>query len=211
MLLLVNPERLSRGSRAMTDPAQSETTQLLIKLRCGEIEKAEATNRLFDLVYDHLHRLASRFMRGERPGHTLQTTALINEAYLHMVDGSCIDWKDRAHFIGIAARVMRRVLVAHARRRMAEKRGGGWRKITLGSDLGFDLESHTELLDLDRVMTKLSEEDPRAADVVDMRVFGGMEVTEVGHILGVSERTIYKDWHFAKLWLSKELAEGERP
>jgi RNA polymerase sigma factor (TIGR02999 family) len=94
---------------------------------------------------------------------------------------------------------------------MAAKRGGGWRKITLGSDLGFNLKSHTELLDLDRVLTKLSEMDARAADVVEMRVFGGMEVTEVAHTLDVSERTIYKDWHFAKLWLSKELAEGECP
>jgi RNA polymerase sigma factor (TIGR02999 family) len=187
---------------------REDATRVLLQLSRGEVARTQATNRLFELLYDQLHRLAMGLMGGERADHTLQPTALVNEAYVCMVNGSSLEWKDRAHFIGVAASVMRRVLVAHARRRGAQKRGGDLRKITLHDAHGFDLPSDIELLDLDRVLTKLAASDARAAKIVEYRIFGGMTVPEVAHVLSVSERTIYKDWHFAKLWLSRELAEG---
>jgi RNA polymerase sigma factor (TIGR02999 family) len=193
----------------MTEAARTETTQLLLELSRGDAGTIEATNRLFELLYNHLHRLASGLMRGERRSHTLQPTALVNEAYVRMVDGSRVEWKDRAHFICVAARVMRRILVGYARKRKTARRGGGWRRITLDTNLGFDLPQEMELLDLDRVMTRLTGLDAQAAQIVEMRVFGGMTVAEVAHLLNVSERTVYNDWYFAKLWLAKELAEGD--
>jgi RNA polymerase sigma factor (TIGR02999 family) len=194
----------------MVEPAQPETTQVLLQLSRGEVDKVEATNRLFELVFDELRRLASGLMRHERPDHTLQPTALVNEAYLRMVDGSCVEWKDRAHFFGVATRAMRQVLVDHARRRATEKRGGGWKRITLDDRLGLKWPSAVQILDLDKLLTKLSGLDERTGRVVEMRVFGGMTVAEVAHALGVTERTIYKEWRFAKMWLAKEFADSSQ-
>ena len=192
----------------MTRHAQQASTDLLLRVSRGDVGKAEATGRLFDLVYEQLHRLAAVLMAGERPGHTLQPTALIHETYALLVDGAAVEWKDRAHFLGIAARVMRRILVDHARRRETLKRGRGWRRVTLDGNLGLTFPTDIEWVDLDRVLDRLAELDPRAADVVTMRVFGSMSTREVAQALGVSESTVYKDWHFAKLWLCKEFAEG---
>ena len=150
-------------------------------------------------------------MARERPDHTLQPTALIHETYAQMVDGSRVTWSDRTHFLRLASRVMRRVLVNHARSRTAARRGGGWHKLVLNDSLRLELPSEVDVIDLDRILTKLADFDGRTADVVTMRVFGGMEVKEVAHALRVSERTVYKDWRFAKLWLCKELDQDADP
>jgi RNA polymerase sigma factor (TIGR02999 family) len=205
------PQAVFTEGMAMAEPPQRETTRILLQLSRGELDKVEATDRLFEHVFQELRRLASGLMQRERPDHTLQPTALVNEAYLRLVDGSSVEWQDRAHFFGVATRAMRQILVEHARRHAAAKRGGGWQRITLDDRLGLKMPSAVEILDLDRVLVKLSEMDARAGRVVELRVFGGMTMEEIAHILDVSERTIYKDWHFAKMWLSKELAEEDHP
>lgn len=193
----------------MAAPGRGETTRILLQLNRGELGKVEATNLLFEHVFQELRRLASGMMQQERINHTLQPTALVHEAYLRLVDGSCVEWQGRAHFFGVASRAMRRILVEHARRHAAAKRGGQWQRITLDDRLGLKMPAAVEILDLDRSLAEFANVDSRAAQVVELRIFGGMTMEEIAHILDVSERTIYKDWNFAKMWLSKELAEGD--
>jgi RNA polymerase sigma factor (TIGR02999 family) len=171
----------------------------------GGAARAEVTSRLAELLYPELRQIAARLMRRERGGHTLQPTAVVHEAFMRLVGGKPVDWQDRAHFLGIAARVMRRVLVEHARRHGAAKRGGGDR-ITLdeqvlpGQDPGFGL------LALDDVLTRLAGIDARAAAVAELRMFGGLTVRETALELGVSSRTVNGDWTMARLWLARELS-----
>ena len=192
----------------MEAPPRSAVTETLLALGQDQHARTATVNRLFELAYDQLRGLAAAIMRGERPDHTLQPTALVHEAYCRLIDDSRVGWQDRAHFIGIAARAMRQVLVDHARRRAAAKRGGSWQRLTFDERLGFSAVSETELLDLDGALGRLGDLDERMARVVELRVFGGLTAHEIGHLLGVTRRTVQRDWRVAKMWLSRELAEG---
>jgi RNA polymerase sigma factor (TIGR02999 family) len=194
----------------MPESGLGNITRILNRLSDKGSSKAEATNRLFEVVYPELGRLAGAMMRDERPDHTLAPAALVNEAYLRLVGDADIEWQNRAHFFGIAATAMRRILVDHARRRSAAKRGGGWERVALNSRLGGSGIPDVEVLDLDRALTQLAEMDERAGRVVELRVFAGMKTREIARILDVSERTVDSDWRAAKLWLKKKLSEGPR-
>jgi RNA polymerase sigma factor (TIGR02999 family) len=188
-----------------------EITGILLGLRRESAGRADLTNQLFEATYRELRRVAAGLMRRERPEHTLQPTALVNEAYLRLVDGTQVQWEDRAHFFGIAASAMRRILVEHARRRGADKRGGDWERVTLDEQIGAPAVPDVAVLDLDRLLTDLSAMDERMVRIVELRVFGGMQVNEIAHVLGVSERKVYKDWRIAKMWLARELSREGSP
>jgi RNA polymerase sigma factor (TIGR02999 family) len=163
-----------------------------------------ALDRLIPLVRVELHRLARRHMRRERTGHTLQTTALVNEAYLRLVDLGRVRWQDRAHFFAMSARVMRRILVDHARSRQFVKRGGGARTIPFDEAL-VSVERNVDLVELDDALHRLADLDPRKGQVVEMRFFAGLSVEETATALGVSPVTVMRDWRVARAWLFKEL------
>jgi RNA polymerase sigma factor (TIGR02999 family) len=188
------------------DQSSHDVTRLLHDWSGGDEEAAE---RLMPLIYDELRRLADAYLRRERSDHTLQPTALVNEAYLRLVDQSRVDWQNRHHFYGIAAQMMRRVLVDHAREHAAEKRGGPRRKVSLDeSDIPTD-ERAADLVALDEALRKLAEVFPRKGRVVEMRFFGGFSVEETAGVLGVSDKTVMREWESAKLWLYRELdSEG---
>ena len=189
--------------------ARSDITRILLELEPESLRDPDRAGRLLEAVYPELRRLASSLMRRERADHTLQPTALVHEAYLKLVDQERCTWKDRAHFLGIAARAMRQILVDHARRHTAAKRGGGLQKVTLDGMEPAD-GNPTELLALDDALEKFAAVDPRAARGVELRVFGGMTVAEIAHLLGVSKRTVDSDWAMARMWLGRTLA-GEAP
>jgi RNA polymerase sigma factor (TIGR02999 family) len=179
-----------------------DVTELLRGLRTGD---HEAEGKLLDAVYGQLHRMAVCFMRQERPDHTLQATALIHEAYVSLVDQSGKNWQNRAHFFGVAAQVMRRILVDYARQHRTAKRGGAQQKVTLEDVLLLTDAQSDELLALDEALSRLSHFDPRRCRVVELRFFGGLDEEEVAEVLGVSSRTVKRDWTVAKAWLSAEL------
>jgi RNA polymerase sigma factor (TIGR02999 family) len=178
-------------------------TQLLIDWREGD---ETALNELIPIVYDELRRMAHRYMRQERPGHTLQTTALINEAYIRLVDHKGIRWKNRAHFYGVAAQAMRRVLVDYARTRGSAKRWGGMRRVDLDEAAAVAKKQAEDLLALDDALTKLASIDPRKSMIVEMKYFGGMTAEEIAEAIGVSVPTINREWNPAKAWLLRELS-----
>jgi RNA polymerase sigma factor (TIGR02999 family) len=192
-------------------PETRETvTRLLARLRGGDEEtRAAALQQVLQMLYPELRRLAARLMRRERPGHTLQPTALLHEAFLDLVDATAVDWESRAHFMGVAARVMRRILVDHARRHVARKRGGGLRQVTLDEalDLG-PRNGSLDVLHLHDALERLAALDARGAQVVELRVFGGLTVEEAASALGVSKRTVDTDWSVARMWLARELRAG---
>ena len=167
--------------------------------------------QLLPLVETELRRLARAYMARERRGHTLQTTALVNEAYLRLVDTKNLRWQDRAHFLGISARLMRRVLVDHARARGYQKRGGGALRVTLTDALVVAAAPSLNLIDLDRALDALAALDARKAKVVELRFFGGLSVEETADVLHVSNDTIKRDWRLAKLWLLRQLEGAARP
>jgi len=183
-------------------PSPHEVTQLLIAWRQGN---QSALDQLLPLVYDELHRLAKRYMRGEARGHTLQTTALVNEAYLRLIEQPGIEWQDRAHFFALAARIMRFLLVDHARTRQAAKHGGGQRQVTLDEVAAIVPERSAELLALDEALGRLATLDGRQSQIVELRYFGGLSVEETAEVLGVSEITVKREWLKAKAWLYREL------
>jgi RNA polymerase sigma factor (TIGR02999 family) len=166
-----------------------------------------ALDRLTPIVYDGLRRLARRYMRRERPGHSLQTTALVNEAYMRLVDYERMQWQDRAHFFAVSAQVMRRILVEHARRHNL-KRGGGLQHVSLDEAAVVGGDRPADLVALDDAMNALARLDARKAQVVEMRFFGGLSVGETAEVLKVSTVTVKRDWSTAKLWLYRELAGG---
>jgi RNA polymerase sigma factor (TIGR02999 family) len=191
----------------MQETPAGEITRILSNLGRSDLDPGVVTGRLFELVYAELRRMAGGLMRNERPDHTLQPTALVNEAYLRLVEGAPVEWESRAHFFGIAATAMRRILVEHARERATAKRGGGWRRITLDGVIGQSGVTDAEILDLDLALNRLAEMDARMARVVEMHVFAGMGMTEIAHTLRVSERTVHGDWRMARMWLARELSE----
>ena len=183
-------------------PEAGEVTRLLVELRNGS---PEAEAKLIPLVYNHLHRLAARYMRDERHDHTLQATALVNEAYLRLVPQEGTGWQDRAHFFAVAARLMRQILVEHARARQAAKRGGAVEKLSLDEALELSPARSRKLIELDHALESLGRLDPQQARVVELRFFGGLTVEETAEVLGISPRTVKRDWRVARLWLHREL------
>jgi RNA polymerase sigma factor (TIGR02999 family) len=169
-----------------------------------------AFDQLVPLVHDELRRLARRYMTGERPGHTLQATALVNEAYLRLIEVKRVQWQNRTHFFAIAARVMRRVLVDSARARGNNKRGGSVQKMSLDEGLLVTLQPGRDLVALDEALQALEALHPRKSQVVELRFFGGLSLEETAEALLVSSDTVKRDWRFAKLWLLRELS-GQRP
>lgn len=180
-------------------------TQLLIAYRDGD---REAFDRLVPMVYDDLRRIARRQLRRGGAGHTLDTTGLVHEAYLKLVDPAKVDWQDRGHFLAVSARAMRQVIIGYARKRSAEKRGGGERPVTLDeAQIAID-EQADRLLALDRALERLGERDERLARVVECRFFAGLSEEETAQALGVSLRTAQRDWMRARAWLKEELRGG---
>jgi RNA polymerase sigma factor (TIGR02999 family) len=179
-----------------------EVTELLIAWGKGE---TAALDELVPVVQSELHRIARRYMSGERPSHTLQPTALVNEVYLKLVDVNRIHWQNRAHFFGVAATLMRRILIDFARSRRYQKRGGGAERVPLTEAMTIDIGHGHQLLDLNEALDTLARVDSRQAQIVEMRFFAGMSVEEVANVLGVSEATVMRDWKLAKAWLMQEL------
>ena len=187
----------------MTTPSHS-VTRLLREWRGGD---REALDRLVPLVYEELRLQAARYLRRERPGHTLQTSALINEAYLRLVDAQDVPWQSRAHFCAVAANLMRRILVDHARMKRAEKRGGADVRLPLDEAMGVAGSQEVDLIALDEALEMLAALDPQQARVVELRFFTGLSVEETAEALGVSPRTVKRDWGMARAWLYSELKE----
>lgn len=188
------------------DLPATQVTDLLHAWRSGN---ADAGERLMQALYRELHDMARRRMVRERSDSTLQTTALVHEAYLRLIDQQHVDWKDRGHFLALAATMMRRVLVDRARARHADKRGAGEEAIALtdAGELAAGVDPVAEVLDIDRALGRLATEFPRAARVVELRFFGGLEFEEIGAVLDVTERTARRDWVFARAWLERELRD----
>jgi RNA polymerase sigma-70 factor (ECF subfamily) len=179
-----------------------EITQLLLAWNDGD---EHALDRLMPLVHDELHQLAHRYMAGERPGHPLQTTALVNEAYLRLVDSSRVRWQSRAHFFAVSATLMRRILVDAARARKQLKRGGDAVQVSLDEAMSISSEPGADVIALDAALTALAAFDERKSKVVELRFFGGLTVEETAEVLKVSVMTVMRDWGLAKVWLLREL------
>jgi len=186
--------------------SHGEVTRLLADLNSG---RQDAEDELVDLLYGELHSLARGYMRHERAGHTLQTTALVNEAYLHLGDVKNQDWEDRAHFFRIAARAMRRVLIDHARRKGAAKREGHWQKASLEEVAVCSDQPAAGLLDLDKALDSLSALNQKMGQVVELRYFGGLSVEDTARVMEVTPRTVARYWRMSKAWLAKEVEQGK--
>lgn len=178
-----------------------DLTQLL--LACGKGDRA-ALDQLVPLIYEELRKLASKYMKRERAEHTLQTSALINEAYLRLIDRP-VSWQNRAHFFGIAARLMRQILVDHARARQSSKRGGSQPKVALSEALDIKQDLSADIIALHDALTGLAAFDPQQGRIIELRFFGGLTIEETAEVLGVSHTTVEKDWHMARAWLRKEM------
>ncbi len=192
----------------MTTAQQHEVTQLLIDWSSGN---QAALDRLIPMVDRELHRLAHHYMRRENAGHTLQTTALVNEVYLKLIDQKNVHWKNRAHFFALSAQLMRRILVDHARNRQYAKRGGGAQRITFDEALVVSSERGGDLVALDEALSKLTSIDPRKGKVVELRFFGGLSVEETAEALQISAVTVMREWSMAKAWLYNSLSNDSTP
>ena len=190
--ILTNMEALS----------QRQVTQLLLDWSGGD---NDALNRLMPLVYQELKRMARYYMRRERPDHTLQTSALVNEAYIRLVDYKKMRWQDRAHFFAVAAQAMRRILVEHARGRTRAKRGGDARKVSLDEAATLADEKAADIVALDLALNSLAEFDPRKSQIVELRYFGGLNIEETAEVIGVSPATVKREWNTARIWLHREI------
>jgi RNA polymerase sigma-70 factor (ECF subfamily) len=188
--------------RKTRPPTQHEITELLAAWSGGN---QTALDRLYPLVYEELRRLARSYMKREPKGHTLQTTDLINEAYVHMVDQKRVRWRNRSHFFAISAQLMRRILVDHARRYLYKKRGGGARRVSLDETMLVAEERSEEVLMLDEALNNLARMDPRRCQVVELRYFAGLNNQEIADVLHISENTVMRDWNLARAWLYQQL------
>jgi RNA polymerase sigma factor (TIGR02999 family) len=189
-------------------PTQHEVTRLLAEWRGGN---RDALEKLTPLVYGELHRLARRYLSRERPGHTLQATALVNEAYLRLIDQQKSDWQDRAHFFAVAARIMRHLLIDHARSRRYAKRGGGAVQVSLEEGAAVTPEPSVDLLALDEALDRLAAIDERKVVIVELRYFSGLSVEETAEAMRLSEITVKREWLKAKAWLYRELSQEAGP
>ena len=183
-------------------PNQHEITELLEQWSGGN---QTALDKLYPLVYEELRRLARSYMKREPKGHTLQTTALINEAYVRIVDQKSVHWQNRSHFFAISAQIMRRILVDHARRYLHAKRGGGARRVSLDEAMIVAAERSEEVLMLDEALSNLAQMDPRRCQVVELRYFAGLNNQEIALVLHISENTVMRDWNLARAWLYQQL------
>ena len=188
--------------------AQASREEITGLLRAWSDGNQAALDKLAPLVYKELHRLATRYVGHERAGHTLQTSDLVNEAYLRLVDAHGVHWQNRAHFFAVSAQIMRRILVDFARSRQNLKRGGGARQVTLEESLVVSPESGIDLLALDEALKRLAVLNQRQSQVVELRYFGGLNEEEVAEVLKVSPRTVRNDWSMARVWLYRELSGG---
>jgi RNA polymerase sigma factor (TIGR02999 family) len=195
---------LRGGARCITMPSAHEITQLLGAWSAGD---ERAFEKLMPLVYDELHRLAQAYMGRERPGHVLQTTALVHEAYLRLVDAGRASLQDRNHFFAVCAQLMRRILVDWARARLSHKRGGEVQMLNLDESLVVSPHAGADLVALDDALKALETVDPRKSKVIELRFFGGLSVQETAGALAVSEETVLRDWRLAKSWLRRELGK----
>ena len=193
----------------MPKSSAQEVTKLLIDWRRGN---QKALDRLMPIIYEELRRQAHRYMQGQQKGHSLQTTDLINETYLRLLDCSKVSWKNRLHFFAVTARLMRRILVDHARSRNYQKRGGGLERISLDLNQIPAIRHDPDLVALDDALETLATEDDRKSRVVELRFFGGLSVEETAEVLGISDQTVMRDWRLAKVWLMREINEpnGDR-
>ncbi|HEX8999736.1 MAG TPA: sigma-70 family RNA polymerase sigma factor [Blastocatellia bacterium] len=190
----------------MSDPHSQEITHLLRAWGQGD---AAALEKLMPLVYAELRRLARRYMKRQRPDHPLQTTALVNEAYLRLIDSSRVQWQDRAHFFAVSAQLMRRILVDFARAQGNLKRGGGAQQLSLDQAMAVSAERSADLIALDDALNTLATMNPRQSQIVELRYFGGLSEEETAEALKVSPRTVRRDWSLARAWLYRELNRGE--
>ena len=188
--------------------ASEKVTQLLHQVSGGN---RAAVDELTPLVYQELKRIAGGQLKGERPGHTLQATALVHEAYLKLVDQRAVNWQCRAHFFGVAAQLMRRILLDYAKSRGRLKRGGDVHKTSLDEALVVAEDRASDLVLIDEALTRLEELDARQAKVVELRFFGGLSVEETAEAMGISAPTVKREWAMARAWLHRELSAGERP
>lgn len=188
----------------MTHRIAEEATRCLIDLRNGD---RSAIQRLLPLVYEELRALAGNFFREERADHTLQPTALVHEAFVKLVGATEIQWDDRRHFMTVAATAMRRILIDHARRKDAKKRGSGWGRVSLHPELAEASRAEADIIALDEVLTRLAELNPQHARIVELRFFGGLTLREVAGVLETSTATVERDWRLIRAWLACELDE----
>lgn len=186
----------------------SPVTQLLVRWRGGD---REAFDALIPLVYDELRRIAQRYLNAERPGHTLQSTALVNEAYMRMVAQDLPQWQNRAHFFSVAAQIMRQILVDHARNRRASKRGGSLCKLALDDAAEQPQQRDLDIIALDDALKTLAEMDPQQSRVVELKFFAGLSIEDTSEVLGISPSTVKRDWNTARVWLYRELDRTSRP
>ena len=189
----------------IVDTMNTTDPSVTLLLKNMDLTDRSQADELLELVYKELRVLASKHMQREQAAHTLQPTALVHEAYLRLAGGQKIDWQSRAHFFGIAARSMRQVLVDHARKRKAAKRGGGLKRVTLHSDVLADSDDGCDILDLHAALDRLAVMDPQLSKLVEVRFFGGLTLDEASVALGVSRRKVARDWSVARLWLIREL------
>ncbi len=190
------------GVHSMAQSPEPDVTRLLIDWSNGS---EEALHELISLVYRELHRLAREHIRRERAGHTLQPTALVNEAYLRLVDQKRVQWRSRAQFFGVAAQMMRRILVDHARKRRAARRGGGVEKLPFDESIGTIREPPVNLMVLDEALRHLESVDPRQSRIVELKYFAGLRIEEIAKLLDISPATVVREWSMAKAWLGREL------
>jgi RNA polymerase sigma factor (TIGR02999 family) len=190
----------------MDTSSSQEITQLLLAWSDGD---REALARLTPLVYQELHHQAQRYMSRERGSHTLQTTALVNEVYLRLIDASQVRWQNRAHFFAVAANVMRHILVDFARKTQYQKRGGGAQQVEIEEALEFSADRSPDLIALDDALEQLARLDPRQSQIVELKFFGGLNYDEIAEVLKISEGTVRRDWRLAKSWLYRELNRTE--
>ncbi|MGZ7102148.1 MAG: sigma-70 family RNA polymerase sigma factor [Candidatus Angelobacter sp.] len=191
----------------MSEPSTHEVTRLLKAWTAGD---EQALEKLTPLAYEQLHRVARHYMAGQRSGHILQTTALVNEVYLQLVDCGQMNWQDRAHFFAMSAHLMRRILIDFARSRGSQKRGGGALHISLDEAPSVCNEPDPDLIALDDALKALAAVDERESKVVELRFFGGLSIKETAEVLKVSVETVQRDWRLAKMWLLRELSEGSQ-
>jgi RNA polymerase sigma-70 factor, ECF subfamily len=201
----VDISRLAQVGRPLSTSAEQDVTQILHAWSAGD---TSAPGRLMPVVYDELRRLARAYVARERSDHTLQPTALVHEAYLSLVDQTRANWKDRAQFCGVAAQIMRRILVQHARDRNRQKRGGKWDKVYIDETREIAQDRPPDIVILDDALERFATNYPRESKVVELKFFGGLEAKDIAQTLNVSTKTVLRDWAFAKLWLSRDLSEN---
>ena len=186
----------------MPDSTATPVTELLVRWRSGD---RDALQSLMPLVYDEMRRLAHRYLRRERPGHTLQSTALVHEAFVRLTGNAPPQWEDRAHFFGIAAHLMRQILVEYARSRNADKRGGAMVKLAIDSVNEPSIKPDLDIVALDDALNDLARIDPQQSRVVELRFFSGLSIEDTAEVMGISESTVKRDWNTARVWLYREL------